>query len=145
MNRRKFLSLAAGLTVWPLSVHAVTRPPALRRLRLKNAHTGETFDGPYRDDGGYLRRLVESVRAGLHAMPHYVAVREDVVEIAQFYADLQVLKHGPAGARERACGAWYARNRERFPNLAWWEFAAACGSSLPVFALIALGSVAPWT
>jgi len=97
-------------------------------------------DGPHRDDGGYLRRLVESVRAGLHAMPHYVAVRDDVVEIAQYYADLQVLKHGPVEARESACGAWYARNRERFPNLSWWEFAAACGSSLPVFALIALAA-----
>ena len=91
------------------------------------------------DDGGYLRSLVESARAGLRGLPNYHAVRDDLVEVARFYADLQVLKHGPAGERERACDAWYARNRERFPGLAWWEFAAACGSSLPVFALIALG------
>jgi tetraprenyl-beta-curcumene synthase len=95
-------------------------------------------DGPPGDDGGYLRSLVDAARAGLRALPNYAAVRDDLVEIARFYADLQVLKHGPPGARERACDAWYARNRERFPGLAWWEFAAACGSSLPVFALIAL-------
>jgi len=49
-----------------------------------------------------------------------------------------VLKHGPSGEREANCGAWYARHRDRFPDLAWWEFAAACGSSLPAFALIEL-------
>ena len=35
---------------------------------------------------------------------------------------------------------WLGSLRERFPGLEWWEFAAACGSSLPVFALIALAS-----
>jgi len=95
-------------------------------------------DGPPGDDGGYLRSLVDASRAGLRTLPNYPAVRDDLVEIASFYADLQVLKHGPAGARELACDAWYARNRERFPGLAWWEFAAACGSSLPIFALIEL-------
>jgi tetraprenyl-beta-curcumene synthase len=97
-------------------------------------------DGPAGDDAGYLRSLVESARSGLRALPNYHAVRDQLVEVAHFYADLQVLKHGPAGVRERACDAWYARNRERFPGLAWWEFAAACGSSLPVFALIALAT-----
>jgi tetraprenyl-beta-curcumene synthase len=97
-------------------------------------------DGPPGDDGGYLRSLVDAARAGLRELPNYVTVRERLVEVARFYAELQVLKHGPAGARERRCGAWYARNRERFPGLAWWEFAAACGSSLPVFALIELAS-----
>jgi tetraprenyl-beta-curcumene synthase len=95
-------------------------------------------DGPYADDGGYLRGLVDAVRNGLRALPHYEAVRERLVEVGRFYAELQVLKHGPPGARERACDEWYARNRARFPDLAWWEFAAACGSSLPVFALIEL-------
>ena len=97
-------------------------------------------DGPSGDDGGYLRSLVEAARDGLRVLPNYHAVRDNLVEVARFYADLQVLKHGPAGVRERACDAWYARNRERFPGLAWWEFAAACGSSLPVFALIELAS-----
>ena len=97
-------------------------------------------DGPAGDDGGYLRSLVDAARAGLRALPNYAAVRDRLVEVARYYAELQVLKHGPAGAREGACDAWYARNRERFPGLSWWEFAAACGSSLPVFALIELAS-----
>jgi tetraprenyl-beta-curcumene synthase len=97
-------------------------------------------DGPPGDDGGYLRSLVDAARAGLRELPNYATVRDQLVEVARFYAELQVLKHGPAGARERACDAWYGRNRERFPGLSWWEFAAACGSSLPVFALIELAS-----
>jgi len=97
-------------------------------------------DGPPGDDGGYLRSLVEAARAGLRELPNYATVRERLVEVARYYAELQVLKHGPAGVREGACDAWYARNRERFPGLSWWEFAAACGSSLPVFALIELAS-----
>ena len=97
-------------------------------------------DGPAGDDGGYLRSLVDAARDGLRRLPNYPAVRDRLVEIARFYADLQVLKHGPAGAREAACDAWYERNRERFPGLDWWEFAAACGSSLPIFALVALAS-----
>ncbi len=97
-------------------------------------------DGPAGDDGGYLRLLVDAARAGLRELPNYATVRERLVEVARYYAELQVLKHGPAGARERNCDAWYARNRERFPGLSWWEFAAACGSSLPVFALIELAA-----
>ena len=97
-------------------------------------------DGPPGDDGGYLRSLVDAARAGLAALPNYDAVRDRLVEVASYYAELQVLKHGPPGERERACDAWYERNRAQFPDLDWWEFAAACGSSLPVFALIELAT-----
>jgi uncharacterized protein YcbK (DUF882 family) len=41
---------------------AVPRPPsALRRLRLVNAHTGETFDGAYRNDEGPIRRVIDEL------------------------------------------------------------------------------------
>jgi tetraprenyl-beta-curcumene synthase len=97
-------------------------------------------DGPAGDDGGYLRGLVARVRAGVAALPNYHAVRAELVEIAAFYAELQTFKHAGPDTREAICTAWYERNRERFPGLYWWEFAAACGSSLPVFALLYLAS-----
>jgi tetraprenyl-beta-curcumene synthase len=97
-------------------------------------------DGPSRDDGGYLRGLVERVRAGISTLPNYGAVRDELIEIGRYYADLQTFKHARPGAREAVCKAWYERHRERFPGLYWWEFAAACGSSLPVFALLYLAS-----
>jgi tetraprenyl-beta-curcumene synthase len=69
---------------------------------------------------------------------HYAAVREALAQIAGYYVQLQTLKHGAADVREEVCSAWYAEHAESFPGLYWWEFAAACGSSLPVFALVYL-------
>src|SRR5437762_1825237 len=54
MNRRHFLSLAAGLSTISRSSRASPTVAPLRRLRLVNAHTRETFDGPFRDDIGPL-------------------------------------------------------------------------------------------
>jgi uncharacterized protein YcbK (DUF882 family) len=61
MDRRHFLTLAAGLTAWPATARAVARPPKLRRLRLANANTGETFEGTYRNDDGPIDRVVEEL------------------------------------------------------------------------------------
>jgi uncharacterized protein YcbK (DUF882 family) len=42
--------------------HAVSRPPlALRRLRLVNAHSGETFDGAYRDDKTPIEGVIDEL------------------------------------------------------------------------------------
>ena len=62
MNRRFFLSLAAaaGLAI-PSCVRALPSPPPRRRLRLVNVHTGETFDGVYRDDSGPIERVMEEL------------------------------------------------------------------------------------
>jgi uncharacterized protein YcbK (DUF882 family) len=49
MKRRRVLSLIAGAVALPRTVHAMAIPSAYRRLRLFNPHTGETFDGPFRD------------------------------------------------------------------------------------------------
>src|SRR5436853_5698426 len=52
MDRRRFLALAGGLLAIPGPVRAWPMVAPLRRLRLVNAHTGESFDGPFRDDTG---------------------------------------------------------------------------------------------
>ncbi len=96
--------------------------------------------GPARDDGGYLAWLVATVRSGVAELPSLAAVAPQLRESAQFYAELQSFKHLVSGERERVCRAWYERNRARFPELEWWEFAAACGSSLPVFAMLFLAA-----
>lgn len=51
MDRRVFLSSIGGVLATPFSARALPAPP-LQRLRLTNAHTSESFDGPYRDDTG---------------------------------------------------------------------------------------------
>lgn len=62
MDRRLFLSTVAAAAAWPLIARAVPRPPnALRRLRLSNPHTGETFEGAYRDDNGPIQRVIDEL------------------------------------------------------------------------------------
>jgi uncharacterized protein YcbK (DUF882 family) len=59
MDRRLLLSIIAGSIALPGMARAVPLPPSERRaLRLVNAHTGETFDGPYRDDSGVIPSAV---------------------------------------------------------------------------------------
>jgi uncharacterized protein YcbK (DUF882 family) len=54
MDRRRFLTLAGGLLAIPRPISAWPAVAPLRRLRLVNGHTGEIFDGPFRDDLGPL-------------------------------------------------------------------------------------------
>jgi uncharacterized protein YcbK (DUF882 family) len=63
IDRRVFLALAAGaITGSGLALarpaRALPGPAPLRRLRLANAHTGETFDGPFRDDTGPIKQAM---------------------------------------------------------------------------------------
>ncbi|MBV9198960.1 MAG: DUF882 domain-containing protein [Alphaproteobacteria bacterium] len=61
MDRRLFLSLATGCAAWPRTARAVARPPALRRLRLSNINTGETFEGAYRNEKGPIARVIDEL------------------------------------------------------------------------------------
>jgi uncharacterized protein YcbK (DUF882 family) len=61
MDRRLFLALATGLLAVPRPVRAGTPAPPLRRLTLANAHTGENFDGPYRDALGPIAVAMEEL------------------------------------------------------------------------------------
>src|SRR5215831_3932275 len=61
MDRRRFLLFAAGSAAWPSAGRAVARPPAVRRLRLTNSQTGETFEGTYRNDDGPIDRVMEEL------------------------------------------------------------------------------------
>jgi uncharacterized protein YcbK (DUF882 family) len=49
--RRRELLLATGLAI-VMRGRAAAEPSLPRRLKLTNAHTGDTFDGPFRDEEG---------------------------------------------------------------------------------------------
>jgi len=153
-NRPAYVRVIASLeTIYDYLDNLCDRLPGVSALAFATLHEalldalddrrtpGDPYrNGPPGDDGGYLRALVDTVRRELHALPSYHAVRDRLVQVGGFYAELQTLKHGANADAAVACDAWYARNREAFPGLRWWEFAAACGSSLPVFALIELAT-----
>jgi len=98
---------------------------------------------PYRDDAGYLAGLVQSCQEALALLPAYPAVRDDALELASLYTDLQATKHLAPGRREECLTAWLAPlTAAHDPPLAWWELAAATGSTLGIFGLFSLAASA---
>jgi uncharacterized protein YcbK (DUF882 family) len=91
MDRRQFLArtggtLATATTFWR-SAQASPVPSVARRLSLVNAHTGETFDGAYRDDKGPIVTVMEELSVFLRdhhsgaKLPIDVAVLDFVAEV----------------------------------------------------------------
>ena len=72
---------------WPLAARAVIRPPALRRLHLVNPHTGETFDGPYRDRNGPIAGALEELNLFLRDFHSGSETRMDI-GVIDFLADV---------------------------------------------------------
>lgn len=58
--RRRDLLLATGISIL-LGRRALAFPTGARRLALRNAHTGETFSGPYRDSAGPLPNAISDL------------------------------------------------------------------------------------
>ncbi len=90
---------------------------------------------PYRRDGGYLANLVRCCREYLAGLPDYPRVQEGARRLASLYCDLQVYKHLRPERRVGLLKEWHEKKCP-LPGLSWWEFAAACGSTLGVFALV---------
>lgn len=91
---------------------------------------------PHREDGGYMKALVVHCQETLAHFPSYPAVQDQVQHLAKLYVDLQVLKHGPLADRVPDLTQWYVEEGGPATGLAWWEFAAATGSTLGIFALL---------
>ncbi|HEY8395075.1 MAG TPA: tetraprenyl-beta-curcumene synthase family protein [Thermaerobacter sp.] len=116
--------------------HGATAPPGARPVAGRPAATAYYRLHPHNDDGGYLAALVAECRAQVAALPGYGRVAGRVTELVSLYNDLQVYKHGPRETRLPRLEQWFVRRGGRFHGeLYWWEFAAACGSTLGVFAL----------
>jgi tetraprenyl-beta-curcumene synthase len=96
---------------------------------------------PYREDGEYLSSLVCACQSAISTLPSYQPVKETVLELARSYCLLQVFKHLSPALREEYLTNWLKSclagfNRQMF----WWELAAATGSTLGIFALLALAA-----
>jgi tetraprenyl-beta-curcumene synthase len=91
---------------------------------------------PDRDDGGFAKALIEQCQRALMAFPGLDAIRPAMGLLVDHYITLQVLKHGPTRDRVNALQQWYASLEGSRLGLQWWEFAAGCGSTLGLFALL---------
>jgi tetraprenyl-beta-curcumene synthase len=89
------------------------------------------------DDGGYLAELVTRSQQQFALLSSYDLVAPYVRQVTERYCELQALKHLAPGERERRCREAF---RDVAPDMQWWEGAAACGSTMPTFAL-AFGAI----
>jgi tetraprenyl-beta-curcumene synthase len=96
---------------------------------------------PWRDDGGYLRALVETCRDGCRALPSYPLVRGLVVHEAR-RAVVQAINHHPDPVeRDLELRRWVAGEyAEDGKEASWWELSGAASAPLVIHALLALAS-----
>lgn len=91
----------------------------------------------HQDDAGYLESLVGECRSVINRLPSYHLIKEDALCLASLYCDLQTYKHTHIPLREGYLIKWFEEHIAEVRDLDWWEFAAATGSTLGIFALIA--------
>lgn len=92
---------------------------------------------PYKDDGGYLKLLVSKCKAFISDLPSYAIIREKILFLARLYSELQTYKHLVPEVRECRVTGWFENYLGYFPEINGWEFAAAAGSTLGIFMLVA--------
>lgn len=104
-----------------------------------------TVDAPvrsyyqYRDDqndGGYLHELVKTCQGVLKELAHYSLINNYLLELCQFYCDLQVHKHVKEEERVPRLKKWFDSQKKHVPNMEWYEFSACTGSTLGIFCLV---------
>jgi|SRR5580693_4105022 tetraprenyl-beta-curcumene synthase len=95
---------------------------------------------PWRDDGGYLRLLVESCRSACVLLPSYVAVLPTLIRAAGL-ATVQGINHelDPC-LRDLTLREWAAREFPGREDLTWYELTGAASTWISVFALLALAA-----
>src|SRR5258708_27368826 len=89
MDRRRFLvraAVALAAAMWS-PLQALSVPSTPRRLSLVNAHTGETFDGTYRDESGPIARVMDELSIFLR--DHHSGAKLPIdVAVLDFVADV---------------------------------------------------------
>ncbi|MDK2820497.1 MAG: tetraprenyl-beta-curcumene synthase [Clostridia bacterium] len=96
---------------------------------------------PFYSDGGYLKSLVKTCQEVLRFLPSYKLVQGMVLRLGQYYCNLQATKHIEFENRQKRLKSWLKPLLSEIDNdLYWWELAAATGSTLGIFVLMALAA-----
>jgi tetraprenyl-beta-curcumene synthase len=88
------------------------------------------------DDDNYLNDLSEACRSVLRELKNYEAIKDYLLELCQYYCDLQIHKHVKIEERVPRLEEWFHNNQHRLPEMEWYEFSACSGSTLGIFCLI---------
>jgi tetraprenyl-beta-curcumene synthase len=88
------------------------------------------------DDGNYLFDLSETCRSVLRELKHYDLIKDYLLELCQYYCDLQIHKHVAHEERVPRLEKWFHQYQSRLPEMEWYEFSACSGSTLGIFCLV---------
>jgi len=95
---------------------------------------------PWRQDGGYLKTLVNVCRESCARLPSYEHVRDLVVEEAR-RAQVLAINHDPdPSRRDTMLQAWASTEFPHGSEASWFELSGASSAGLSIFALLALAS-----
>ncbi len=95
---------------------------------------------PWRDDGGYLRSLVEACRLGCKSLPSYPLVRELALGEAKRAQVLALNHHPDPTHRDAELERWVAGQYPGQRWASWWELSGAASTPLTIHALLALAA-----
>jgi uncharacterized protein YcbK (DUF882 family) len=113
MDRRTFLGLLSAALAAPVTARAELMLPQSRRLKLFGAHTGETFEGPYRDDRGPIPSAMADLSIFLRDFHSGETTEMDVALIDFLAAVMEAVGAGQATVlsayRTRATNEMLAR------------------------------------
>lgn len=93
-----------------------------------------------REDGGYLAETIDACRAALATLPGYLAIAPAAMRATERIVAFQSCNTGEPQGDFAALERWARQATPSGSDLRWWETAAAGGSSLCVYALIALAA-----
>jgi tetraprenyl-beta-curcumene synthase len=88
-------------------------------------------------DGGYLEEIVDACRLALGTLPSHPSIAVPAQRLAQRIVAYQSLNLSEPNGGQHQLKQWALRETPYGTGLRWWETAAAAGSSLGLFALIA--------
>jgi tetraprenyl-beta-curcumene synthase len=95
---------------------------------------------PASDASQYLATLVHECRTGLQQLPRWRVVQRWLVVAATRAGEAQTLNHVGRTTGPSEFEHWSTRQEWSTSALRWWELAAAAGSPLGIFALLATAS-----
>jgi cytochrome P450 len=141
-HRRLLALLVAYQTIWDFLDNLSERDTGEANARQLHLALVEALDPdasisdyychhPWKDDGGYLRELVEACRAGCAALPAYPLVRWQVLAGTALCA-VQSINHDPnPERRDSALRTWAEREAAGEPAMSWFELTAAASAFTP--------------
>jgi tetraprenyl-beta-curcumene synthase len=95
---------------------------------------------PHREDGGYLRALIDGVNSALVLLPARDAVAAPIARAAKRIASYQALNHCDVHGSYQPFEDWARSEGRSFPDMRWWEAGAGAGSTLSLHVLLGVAA-----